>query len=95
MSFLRKLFGGGSGEAKPAPAAAPVDHKGFAIVAAPMVEGGQFRVAGSISKTIEGAERTHFFIRADVFTDRDEAIAATIRKAQLIIDQNGDRLFQG
>jgi hypothetical protein len=93
MSFLKKLFGGGAAAPKPAPESAPVDHKGYAIVAAPLAEGGQFRVAGRISKAFGEETRTHAFIRADVFTDRDEAVAATIRKAQLIIDQNGDRMF--
>jgi hypothetical protein len=94
MSFLKKLFGGGGTHApKAAPAAEPVDYKGYSIVAAPMSESGQFRVAGSITKTINGEEKLHKFIRADVFTDRDEAIAATIRKAHVIIDQSGDRIF--
>jgi hypothetical protein len=58
-----------------------------------MAEGGQFRVAGTISKIINGEEKVHKFIRADVFTDKDEAIAATIRKAHVIIDQSGERIF--
>jgi hypothetical protein len=92
MSFFKKLFGAGSAPA--APAAEPaVDHKGYAIIAAPTGEGGQFRVAGRIEKDVGGEKKTHTFIRADLFTDRDEAVAATIRKAQLIIDQNGDRMF--
>jgi hypothetical protein len=94
MSFFKKLFGGGD-RAAPAPAAAPaVEHKGYSIIAAPMNEGGQFRVAGRIEKAIGGETKTHGFIRADLFTDRDEAIAATVRKAQLIIDQNGDAMFR-
>jgi hypothetical protein len=94
MSFLKKLFGGGGGkQPKVAAAAEPVDYKGYSIVATPMAEGGQFRVAGSISKTLNGEEKLHKFIRADVFTDKDEAISATIRKAHVIIDQSGDRIF--
>jgi hypothetical protein len=92
MSFLRKLFGGGQSSTAPA-AETAVEHKGYAIFAAPMSEGGQFRVAGRIEKEVGGGLKTHKFIRADLFTDRDEAVAATIRKAQLIIDQNGDGMF--
>jgi hypothetical protein len=93
MSFLKKLFGGGDSSPKAPPAADPVDYKGYAIMALPMAEGGQFRVAGTICKTVNGEEKQHKFIRADVFTDKDEAIAATLRKAQVIVDQNGDRMF--
>lgn len=93
MSFLKKLFGGGS----KAPAAdkqeAPLDYKGYAIIAAPMADNGQFRVCGVISKDIDGETKAHKFIRADVFADRDAAVQATIRKAQLIIDQSGDAIF--
>lgn len=92
MSFLKRLFGGGA-PAAPEPAAEPSDYKGYGIVPAPIAEGGQFRVAGTISKEIGGVARTHRFIRADVFADRDEAVAAALRKAHLIIDQNGDRMF--
>ncbi|MCU0832313.1 MAG: HlyU family transcriptional regulator [Rhizobiaceae bacterium] len=93
MSFFKKLFGGGDKAAPPAPSSEPVEYKGFAIIAAPVAEGGQFRVAGSVEKQLGGETKTHRFIRADLFSDREEAVAATIRKAQLIIDQNGDRLF--
>jgi hypothetical protein len=93
MSFLKKLFGGGD---KPAPVAKteePIDYNGYTLVAAPMADGGQFRVAGSISKEFDGEVKTHKFIRADVFADRDAAVQATIRKAQLIVDQSGDMIF--
>jgi hypothetical protein len=93
MSFLKRLFGGGDKPVPQAQAADPVEYKGFMLVAAPMAEGGQFRVAGTVSKDFGGEAKTHRFIRADVFTDRDEAVAATMRKAQLIVDQNGERLF--
>ena len=93
MSFFKKLFGGGDKVAATAKSEEPLDYKGYAIAAAPMAENGQFRVAGLISKEIDGQVKVHKFIRADVFADRDEAIQATIRKAQLIIDQSGDAIF--
>jgi hypothetical protein len=93
MSFLRKLFGVGDKAAPMLKSEEPIDYKGFAIVAAPMADAGQFRVAGSISKQFDGALKTHKFIRADVFADRDAAVQATIRKAQLIVDQSGDSIF--
>jgi hypothetical protein len=93
MSFLKKLFGGGGKTEPEARSEKPLDYQGFAIVAAPMADGGQFRVAGHITKDIGGEVKTHKFIRADVFADRDAAVQATIRKAQLIIDQSGDAIF--
>ena len=93
MSFFKRLFGGGEKANAVMPAEAPIDYKGHAIVAAPLVDNGQFRVAGSVSKEIGGETKTHRFIRADVFADRDAAIQATIRKAQLIIDQSGDSVY--
>jgi hypothetical protein len=93
MSFLKKLFGGGDKSAPVAKTEDPIDYKGYSLVAAPMADGGQFRVAGSISKEFDGEVKIHRFIRADVFADRDAAVQATIRKAQLIVDQSGDMIF--
>jgi hypothetical protein len=93
MSFLKRLFGGGDKAAPVAKTEEPIDYKGYSLVAAPMADGGQFRVAGSISKDVGGEVKTHTFIRADVFADRDAAVQATIRKAQLIVDQSGDMIF--
>ncbi len=94
MSFFKKLFGGGNDKSTPvAKTEEPFDYKGYLIIAAPMPDSGQFRVAGSISKDIGGEVKIHKFIRADVFADRDAAIQATIRKAQLIVDQSGDMIF--
>ncbi len=93
MSFLKKLFGGGDKTEPVAKTEEPLDYKGFAIVAAPMADGGQFRVSGLISKQFGEETKIHKFIRADVFADRDAAVQATIRKAQLIVDQSGDAIF--
>jgi hypothetical protein len=93
MSFLKRLFGGGDKAAPVAKTEEPIDYKGYSLVAAPMADGGQFRVAGSISKDVGGEVKTHTFIRADVFADRDAAVQETIRKAQLIVDQSGDMIF--
>ena len=77
----------------PAPAA-ETDYNGFAITAAPQKEGGQFRLAGTIAKDIDGERKEHRLIRADLFTDRDEAADATIRKAKQVIDEQGDGVFK-
>jgi hypothetical protein len=91
MSWLRKIFGGG--EAAPA-AGATREHKGYTITAAPIKEGGQFRLAGVISKEIGGVVKEHRFVRADLFTGKDEAVQFAFMKGELIIDQSGDGIFQ-
>jgi hypothetical protein len=93
MSFLRRLFGGGSdakGEAAPA---ATAEHDGFSIKAMPYQEAGQWQMCGLIEKEIGGELKSHRFIRADRFPDRDQAAEFTLAKARQIIDQMGERVF--
>jgi hypothetical protein len=90
-----KLFGGGSsGGEQAAEAAEAVEYNGFSIVAAPLKEGSQYKTAGSISKEIDGELKTARFIRADNHSDRQSAISHTERKAQQIIDEQGDAMFK-
>jgi hypothetical protein len=92
MSFLQRLFGGGKSERVAEPAA-EAEHNGFAIVAMPIEESGQYRLAGVVRKEIGGEMREHRLFRADTFSDRDSAAAATIEKAKQAIDERGDALF--
>jgi len=99
-SFIKKAFGwiGGGSESSDASAAAPAEpetYKDCLIVAKPIREGSQWRLAGSISREIEGERFERTFIRADLFGSEAEARSFTIRKAQQIIDQNGASLFRG
>jgi hypothetical protein len=91
MSFWKKLFGGGSGQG--AGPAKTLEYKGYLIEATPFPDGGQFQLAGVISKVIDGARKEHKFIRADKFQSKDDAADIAISKGQLIIDQSGDRIF--
>ncbi len=94
MSFLKKLFGGGSsGEAGAPKPAKQVEYNGYVIAATPYKEGGQWQTCGIISKTIDGTVREHRFIRADRFADQDAAADHAIMKGQQIADQVGDRMF--
>ena len=95
MSFLKKLFGGGEANQTPAEPkpVAEATHKDCRIVAAPVPDGGQYRLAGTIEKDIDGETRVHRLIRADVFPSVDQAGEATIRKAKHVIDEQGDRIF--
>ncbi|MDR6758952.1 hypothetical protein J2Y48_004262 [Mycoplana sp. BE70] len=93
-SFLSKLFGR-SGNTE-APTVTPEEkeiYKDLVLVATPMAEGSQFRLAGRIEKQDGDVLLVRTFIRADMFTSRDDTVAAAFRKARQIADQNGTSLF--
>lgn len=85
MSFWKKLFGGSS---EPTPGKT-AEHKGFMIEAQPYKDGGQFQLAGTISK--DG--KSHRFVRADKFSSMDEAAEFALVKGRQIIDEQGERLL--
>ncbi|MCB8838616.1 HlyU family transcriptional regulator [Aurantimonas sp. VKM B-3413] len=95
MSFLKKLFGGGNASgASPEPKVAAEEfYKGFTIQATPMKEGGQYRLAATISKEIGGDTKSHKLVRADLFQSADEAARFALTKAQQVIDEQGDALL--
>ena len=95
--FLKRLFGGG-GEAAddPADRAPDAEYKDVEIRANPIKEAdGQWRIAGTLTKVIDGAPATRRFMRADLLASRDMAASSAIDKAKLIIDQNGPDLWRG
>lgn len=96
MSFLKRLFGGGSGEADASegkPVGTAVEHKGFTIQATPYRAEGQFQTCGVISKDVGGVRKEHRFVRADRFASQTEAADMAVRKGQQLVDEQGDRLF--
>ena len=93
MSFLKKLFGGGGAGGGSAPQAEPEVYKDFRIFPEPIRESGGHRIAARIEKEIGGETMVHKLVRADVISDHDQAIEASLAKARQIIDEQGDRLF--
>jgi len=95
MSILKRIFGGGGAAGEPAPMkpAASESYKGFAIAATPMKEGGQYRLAATITKEVAGEEKAHRLIRADLFGSAEEAARFAVVKAKQVIDEQGERLF--
>ena len=89
--LVKKLFGS-AGDDAPEPGEA-VEYNGFTITPMPKRHGGQFLTAGRITKSIEGEEKLHDFVRADTHGSLDDAKSFSLTKAQQIIDQMGDRLF--
>lgn len=86
MPFWSRLFG-----SRPDAPAGPQGemYKDFLVTAAPIREGGQYRVAARIEK--DG--RRHDLIRADTMVSQDEAAAISLAKARQIIDELGERIF--
>ena len=93
MSFWKSLFGG-KGESGPAKPVREAEHNGYLIEAQPYPEAGQYQVAGTISRVVDGARKEHRFVRADRFATLDEAADFAIMKGRQIIDQQGDRIFK-
>ncbi len=94
MSFLRKLFGIGTDSSnQSSQQMASVEHEGFQITPDPIAEGGQFRLAATVSRDIDGVRKQHRLIRADMFSSREEASEAAIRKAKQLIKEQGEKLF--
>ncbi|PSJ58282.1 HlyU family transcriptional regulator [Pseudaminobacter soli (ex Li et al. 2025)] len=94
MSFLKRLFGGGSEASKTSETAVKeIEHNGFRIRATPYKEGGQFQTCGIISKEIDGTMKEHRFIRADRFASLDDAVDVSFKKGKQLIDEQGETLF--
>ena len=85
------LFGG-----QPAVVAevTPTEYAGYLIYPEPMAEGGQYRLAGRITKELDGVLLTHRFIRTDLFANPADAERYMVQKAHTFIDQMGDRMFE-
>jgi hypothetical protein len=93
MSFLKRLFGGGSTEPAAPKVTAESEYKGYRIRSTPQQEGAQFRLCGTVEREVGGEMKTHRLIRADVFMSADDATEAFLRKARQVIDEQGDRIF--
>ena len=95
MSFFKSLFGGGKSAASHAPTVPvlSVEHEGYLIEAMPFLEGGQYQIAGTISKEVGGELKVHKFVRADRAPALDDAAEMSIRKGKQIVEQVGERMF--
>lgn len=97
MSFLKKLFGGGSAtSAEPAgdKVMGEESYKGFLIKAIEMKAGGELQLAGTIEKDLGGELKSYRFIRADRMSSRDDLVALALSKGRQIIDEQGDHIFR-
>ena len=92
MSFFKSLFSGRSSNATKS-AGKRVEHKGFIVEAAVYPEGGQFQLAGVISKEVGGTTKQVRFVRADRFASADEAADRALDKGRQIVDEQGENVF--
>lgn len=92
MGFFSRFFGSGDNKAE-VKEVEPVEHKGFNIYAQALQEGGQYRVAGRITKEIDGELKEHRFIRSDVLMSEGDANELMLNKAKMFIDQMGEKIF--
>jgi len=93
MSFLKRLFGGGSDSGASDKPAKQIEHKGFTVAATPYKNDGQYQTCGVVSKEIDGVVKEHRFVRADRFAGLDDAVEVSLRKGQQIVDEQGERVF--
>ncbi|WP_370677062.1 HlyU family transcriptional regulator [Pleomorphomonas sp. PLEO] len=93
MSFLKKLFGLGDSAPAAEKPAETQDYKGFKIAATPFKADGQWQLCGVVSLEENGVTREHRFIRADKFSDADQAKDVAFEKGRLIVDQLGKSIF--
>ena len=92
MSWLSKIFGGGAD----APEAAKAEtYKDYQIVPSPIKEPGGYRVSATITKVIDGEEKSHELLRADTIGSLEEATQFSVSKAKQVIDEQGDDIFGG
>lgn len=93
VSRIVSLFGGSRPSEPVAAAESREAYQDVEIVAQPMKEGNQYRIAGRIEKKEGDRVMLRHFIRADIFSSEKEAAEFTIRKAKQIVDQHGKSLF--
>jgi len=89
---LARLAGVAGGASAPA-VVAPIEYKGYLIRPMPYRTKDHYQTAGTIEKDTPEGPKKHEFVRADTYSNRDDAIAFTVSKAKQIIDQQGDRMF--
>jgi hypothetical protein len=92
FGFLSKWFERGAGGSEAA-AGEPVRYRGFTITPEPYRSQGQWQLAARITKDIAGETREHHLVRADLLSDPEEARQHAVMKAQRLIDERGDGLF--
>ncbi len=91
--LLNILFGASNTETTKSQAVEPIEHEGFLIYPEPQREGGQYRVAGRICKSIDGELKSHHFIRSDLCGSPEQANELMVEKAKNFIRHAQEEMF--
>ncbi|PJC87411.1 transcriptional regulator [Vibrio sp. HA2012] len=91
MGLFSKLFGSVAKEKQVE--VEPFEYKSFLIYQEALSEHGQYRIAGRITKEIDGEIKIHRFIRSDLLSSERDANEMMLNKAKMFIDQMGDSIF--
>ena len=94
MSLFSRLFGSGSRDDAPEAAASAETYQGFTITPTPLKDSGGYRLSARIEKEVDGEPKTHTLIRADTVNDPDTAASASLAKAKMLIDEQGETIFR-
>lgn len=95
VTFLRRLFSRAGGAAETPRAEPSVEYKGYTITPTPEKAPGGWRLVGTLSRDVGGERKVHQLGRADTSPDREVIVAMTIEKAKRVIDEQGERMFDG
>ena len=96
--FFRGLLGSDGSEESGGDApvrGSAVDYNGYSIAPECRKQGSQWLTAGVISKPFGDETKEHHFIRADLHASKDDADACAVMKGKRIVDEQGDRMFEG
>ena len=92
IEFIKRIFGNPSAK-KGAKGIPSTYYNDFEIRPAPVQDSNGWRVSGTIAKEVDGTLKEHEFVRADSCSDKESAVALTLRKARQFIDERGERIF--
>lgn len=95
LNWLKSILGGGNADAAKGGKSAvqhEEDYGEYHLEISPLKVGGQYRVAGTITRR-DDPEKRYNLIRADLCPTLDIAVEQSLTKARQTVDQLGDRMF--
>lgn len=96
LNWLKSILGGGNSDTSQGGKAAvqyEEDYGEYHLAISPQKVGGQYRVAGTITR-LDNPEKRYNLIRADLCPTLDIAVEQSLVKARQTVDQLGDRMFE-
>lgn len=89
MNLLKSLFKSRSGQKEEE----PLQYQGYTIRPCPRNHNQGWTTEAIITLETEDQTLTHHLIRADTSADKDGAVRLSVSKAQRLIDESGERIF--